>query len=134
MSVGVFLILLSSFVNSAGNDFGLPGEVVLDEAELTLLLSGKTVKGVYIVQNKSFVRYYGNNGEVRQNVDQQIQEGNWFIDKKGQRCVIWSEKKQNCHVITKENEMYKEFLVQKKNKPKLMVIYKKVIVGNPEDL
>jgi len=134
ISILGLLVLTSGYVNSAGDDFGLPGEAVLNEIELKQLLSGKTVKGIYIDQNKSFARYYGKDGAVRQNIDKDTQEGNWFIDKNGRRCIIWSGNKKNCRVVVKDNELYKEFAVQKNNKPKLMVIYKKVVFGNPGDL
>jgi len=113
---------------------GLSNEQVLTEAELEALLAGKTVKGIYLDNKTAFIRHYAEDGNVRESVKNETHEGKWFIDKKGQRCVIWSKKEKKCRVIIKEGETYKEFTLQKNGKPKLNVIYKNIIEGNPNNL
>lgn len=110
------------------------GEEAMNEEELKAFLSGKTVRGIYLDMDKPFVRYYEEDGTVRQSAGEELQEGEWYIDPQGRRCIVWSNKEKSCRIIVKDEALYKEFLIQKDGKRKLMVIYNKVIDGNPEDL
>ena len=109
-------------------------EDVLDEDEVARLLTDKTITGTYLENNTPFTRYYSKDGTVRQSIEQEVEEGKWLVDKQGRRCVVWLGKEKRCRVIIKDNELYKEFTVQKKGKPKLTVIYNKVVGGNPDNL
>jgi len=106
----------------------------LTEEELNALLSGKTVRGIYLDNNSPFTRYYDEDGEVRQRVEKETEEGTWFIDTQGRRCIVWSGKEKKCRVIMKDKELYKEFTIMNNNKPKAVVIYNKITEGNPNGL
>ena len=123
------LLILSNIISATASD-----EESLTEDELKQLLEGKTVKGVYLEGNKPFTRFYDEDGDVRQRVGDDIEEGKWFVDEQGKRCIVWSGKKKKCKVIVKENELYNEYTIQKNGKRKLTVIYNKINVGNPSDL
>ena len=113
---------------------GFTEDQVLTEDELQALLAGKMVKGIYIDNKNAFIRQYSEDGRVRENMDNIKQDGKWFIDKKGQHCVIWSGKEKKCRVLVKDGETYKEFTIQKNGKPKLNVIYKKIWETNPDGM
>lgn len=109
-------------------------ETRLAEEELMSLLSGKTIEGIYLENNQSFIRYYDEDGEVRQRAGKEFSQGKWLINQQDQRCIVWSNEEKSCRIIVKDKGLYKEFAIQAKGKRKLMVIYNKVIEGNPDDL
>lgn len=126
-----FIITLSLMLISNA----LCAEIVLTEEEVLKLISGNTIKGIYLDQKIPFESYFDPDGTVYQNRDGESFEGKWFVDKQGTHCVKWQGKEPKCRIVVRDNEQYKEFIINKKTgKRDYSLIINKVIEGSSEGL
>ena len=107
----------------------------LSAAEVKKLLSGKTVEGINVNKGYSFKAYFDPKGTIRAAYPFGTRQGKWRVNQKGRKCIRWKDKKkQNCNVIARDGEVYKEFKIKKNGDRKHVATFKKFTDGNPYDL
>ena len=107
----------------------------LSAAEVKKLFSGKTVEGINVNKGYSFKAYFDPKGTIRAAYPFGTRQGKWQVNKKGRKCIRWKDKKkQNCNLIVRDGEVYKEFKIKKNGDRKHVATFKKFTDGNPNDL
>jgi hypothetical protein len=107
----------------------------LSAAEVKKLFSGKTVEGINVNKGYSFKAYFDPEGTIRAAYPFGTRQGKWQVNKKGRKCVRWKDKKkQQCNIIARDDDVYKEFKIQKNGDRKHVATFKKFTDGNPSDL
>ena len=133
----MFFVVISSliFMSEILHADNVHAEDVLTEDEVRSLISGNTLRGIYLGQKIPFESYFNPDGTVYQNRDGESREGEWFVDKQGKHCVKWVSAEPKCRVVMRNNDEYIEFTINKKTgKRAYTVIINKIIKGYPEDL
>ncbi len=97
---------------------------------LELLFSNKTVSGTHERKGYAFKRFFSNDGTIYgENKKNGARQGKWRASSKG-LCVQWANKKEKCRIVTRENNIIRQYKINKKGSRVLATSYSSFEVSN----
>lgn len=104
-------------------------EKYLSGAEVTGLISGKTVSSYHEIKQVDIVEFYDANGQVRGIRNDKKSSGKWRVKENGELCIK-RVVKERCRFILNQNGLYEKYKVRQRDEPILIVTFKAFENGN----